>query len=72
MSYTIHRQGPDDSRYIIEAETGRFVARMDNEATDGEWHTMAEALELLTAHRKLQGYTIDHKTYIGRDIGCEG
>ena len=48
MSYTVHRQGPDESRYIIEAETGRFVARMDNEATDEECHMLANAAELMT------------------------
>jgi len=48
------RQGPDESRYILGPEPGnRFIARMDNEATDEEWTLAASAPALLAAMEKL-------------------
>jgi len=44
--WTIHQQGPDESRYIIDEATGRFIARMDTEASDEQWRLAAAAPEM--------------------------
>jgi hypothetical protein len=46
MTWTKQRHGPSDHRYIID-EANRFIASMDNEATDEEWAIAVAAPELL-------------------------
>lgn len=48
MTWTKQRQGPDESRFIIGPEPeSRFIARMDNEATDAEWQLATAAPAML-------------------------
>jgi hypothetical protein len=48
MTWTKQRHGPSDHRYIID-EASRFIASMDNEATDEEWALAVASPELLAA-----------------------
>ena len=45
-TWKTHRQGPDESRYIVDEANGRFIARMDTEASDEQWRLAAAAPEM--------------------------
>lgn len=70
--WAIQRQGPEESRYVIGPESGtdpgRFIARIDNEASDADWRLIAAAPELLAALRKIHSNAEESAEWIRRVI----